>query len=103
MRGVCERDLKLDLLATQRRRGGQGRDLVERARELLRGFNQRRALQRPLSRFAPPFDRGFGQARLREVMRQQLRLGRSGGGELSRNVSATRRCKTWRRLLSKFS
>ena len=30
-----ERDLKLDLLATQRGRGGQGRDLVKGARELL--------------------------------------------------------------------
>ena len=48
-----ERDLKLDLLATQRGRGGQGRDLGKRARELLHGFNQRRALQRPLSRLAP--------------------------------------------------
>ena len=48
-----ERDLKLDLLATQRGRGGQGRDLVEGARELRYGFDQRRARQRPLSRFAP--------------------------------------------------
>ena len=39
-----ERDLKLDLLATQRRRGGQGRDLVQGTRELLNGFDQRRAL-----------------------------------------------------------
>ena len=77
-----QRDLKLDLLATQRGRGRQGRDLVEGPCELLCGFNQRRSLQRPLSRFAPPFDRGLGQARLGEVMRQQLRLGRSGGGEL---------------------
>ena len=82
MSGVYERDLKLDLLATQRGRGGQGRDLVKRTCELLCGFNQRRALQRPLSRFAPPFDRSLGQARLREVMREQLRLGRSGGGKL---------------------
>ena len=48
-----ERDLKLDLFAAQRGRGGQGRDLVESACELLYGLNQRRALQRPLSRFAP--------------------------------------------------
>jgi hypothetical protein len=40
-----ERDLKLDLLATQRRRAGQGRDLIERACELLNGLKQRRALQ----------------------------------------------------------
>ena len=48
-----ERDLKLDLLATQRRRCRQSGDLAEGARELLCGFCQRRALQRPLSRFAP--------------------------------------------------
>jgi hypothetical protein len=48
-----ERDLKLDLFATQRGRGGQGRNLVERKRDLLYGFNQCRALRRPLSRFAP--------------------------------------------------
>ena len=53
MRAFDERDLKLDLLATQRGSAGQGRDLVEGARELLDGFDQRRALQRPLSRFAP--------------------------------------------------
>jgi hypothetical protein len=36
---ICERDLQLDLLATQRRRCWQGRDLVEGARELLGGFD----------------------------------------------------------------
>jgi hypothetical protein len=36
-----ERDLKLDLFAAQRRRGGQGRDLGERPGELSYGFNQR--------------------------------------------------------------
>jgi hypothetical protein len=36
-----QRDLKLDLLAAQRRRAGQGRDLVEGAGELGRGFDQR--------------------------------------------------------------
>ena len=39
-----ERDLKLDLLATQRWSTGQGRDLVESTGELFCGFNQRRAL-----------------------------------------------------------
>ena len=50
---IYKRDLKLDLLATQRGRRGQVRDLAEGARELLYGFNERRARQRPLSRFAP--------------------------------------------------
>jgi hypothetical protein len=53
-----ERDLKLDLFATQGGRGGQGRDLVERTRKLLCGFSQRRSLRRTLSRFAPQ-PRGF--------------------------------------------
>jgi hypothetical protein len=39
-----EADLKPDLLATQRRRAGQGRDLLEATSELGRGFDQRRAL-----------------------------------------------------------
>ena len=69
-----ERDLKLDLLATQRRRGGQGRDLVEGARELLYGFDQRRALQRPLSRLAPQARRLLDQPGLGAVTRQQLGL-----------------------------
>src|SRR6476620_10344826 len=40
-----ERDLKLDLFATQRWSCGQGLDLGKCARELLCGFDQRRALQ----------------------------------------------------------
>jgi hypothetical protein len=47
-----ERDLKLDLLATQHRSGGQGRNLVKRASELSTRLDQRRARQRPLPRFA---------------------------------------------------
>jgi hypothetical protein len=53
-----ERHLMLDLFATQRRRGGRGRDQGERAVELCHGFNQSRALQRPPSGFAPQA-RGF--------------------------------------------
>jgi hypothetical protein len=40
-----ERDLMLDLLATQRRSGWQGGNLVESASELRHGFNQCRAGQ----------------------------------------------------------
>ena len=53
MSGVYERDLELDLFATQRRSGGQGRDLGKCTRKLLYGFDERGALQRPLSRLAP--------------------------------------------------
>ena len=78
--------------------------LVKRPFELLCAFNKRGSRQRALSRFAPPFDSGFGQPCLREVMREQLRLGCSGGGKLiAQNFSPMRRCKAWRRLLSKFS
>jgi hypothetical protein len=51
--GARQRHLKLDLLAAPRGRGGQGRNLGKRTRELRHSFNERRALQRPLSRFAP--------------------------------------------------
>ena len=78
-----ERDLKLDLLATQRGRGGQGRDLVERARELLYGFDQRRALQRPLSRFAPQARGLLDQPSLGAVTRQQFGLVLGNLGELA--------------------
>src|ERR1700756_1690675 len=79
---VRESDLKLDLLATQSRRGRQGRDLVKRPFELLRAFNKCVSRHRALSRCAPPFDGGFGHPCLREVMREKLRLGCSGGGKL---------------------
>ena len=71
---VYERDLKLDLLATQRGSGGQGRNLGEGARELLCGLGQRRARQRPLTGFAPQ-ERGLlNQPGLGVVTRQQFRL-----------------------------
>ena len=79
---VRESDFKLDLFATQIRRGRQGRDLVKRPFELLCAFKKRGSRQRALSRCAPPFDSGFGQPCLREVMREQLRLGCSSGGKL---------------------
>jgi len=41
---VYQCNLKLDFFATKCRRAGQGRDLSKRARELLDGLNQRRAL-----------------------------------------------------------
>ena len=85
-----ERDLKFDLVAPQRRRGGQDRNPVQSAGELRNRFHQGRALQRPLSRLAPPFDRRFGNSGLRKVMRQQLWLDRRNGGEVvAQNLSDT--------------
>src|SRR5215467_10259759 len=52
--------------------------LAEMGDRLLKGGTS----QRLVAGFAPPFDRGFDQPRLREVMREQLRLGRSGGDKL---------------------
>jgi len=52
------------------------------AGELGYRLNQRRALQRPLSRLAPPLDGRFREARLSEVMRQQFRLGRSSAADI---------------------
>src|SRR3954470_16934992 len=48
-----ERDLKIDLVPAQRCRSRQARDLLERASELSRSFDQRRARQGLLSRLAP--------------------------------------------------
>src|SRR5947199_10337620 len=71
---MYECNLKLDFFATQGGRWGQGRDLVERTPELFRGFDQRRALRRPQSGFAPQ-RRGFlDLPRLGAVTRQQLGL-----------------------------
>src|ERR1700692_3154536 len=80
---VYERGLQLDLLAAQRGSGRQGRNLGNGTPELLYGFNQCRALQRPLPRYVPPFERGLGETCLGEVMRHQLRLDRRRGGEIA--------------------
>ena len=85
-----ESDFKLDLFATQIRRGRQRRDLVKRPFELLHPFKKRGPRQRPLSRSAPPFDSGFGHSCLGEVMREQRRFGCSGVGKLiAQNLSRT--------------
>ena len=69
-----ERDLKLDFITTQRRCAWQGRDLVEGAGELSYGFDQRRALDRPLSRFTPQKCGLCDQPSFGAVTRQQLGL-----------------------------
>ena len=51
--GGNERDLELDLLAPQRGRAGQARNLAEGPRDLLCGFDQRRLGERPLSSRTP--------------------------------------------------
>ena len=78
-----ERDLQLDLLAAKRGRGRQGRNLVKRMRKLLVSFDQRRALQRPLSRFAPKARRLLDQSGLGAMTRQKLRLALGNVGELA--------------------
>jgi hypothetical protein len=77
-----ERDLKLDPFVTQRGSNGQGRDLVEGARELLCGFNQRRALQRPLSCLAPQARRLLDQAGLGAMPCEQMRVALGDVGKL---------------------
>jgi hypothetical protein len=66
--------LKLDLLSTQCRGGGQCSDLIKRAAKLLCGFNKCRAFQRPLSRFPPKSHGFFNQASLCAVTRHKLGL-----------------------------
>ena len=75
-----ERDLKLDLFATQRWRGGQDRYVIKRAREM-RYCLGTRAFQRALPGLAPPFYCGFGHVGLAKMMRKQLRLDRSVGDD----------------------
>jgi hypothetical protein len=67
---VGESGVKLDLFATQSRRGRQGRDLVKRPLELLHPFKERGSRQRALSRSAPKTDRLFDQTGLGVVARQ---------------------------------
>jgi len=69
-----ECDLKLNLLATKRRSGRQGGDLGQCTRELLYGFDQCRALQRPLSRLAPQVRSFPDQPSFGAVTCQQFRL-----------------------------
>ena len=78
-----QRDLKLDLFATQRGVRGQRRNLLERAGELLCGFDQRRALQRPLSRFTPKARGLFDLASFGAMTRQNLRLVLSNLSEMA--------------------
>jgi hypothetical protein len=78
-----ERDLKLDLFATKRARAGQSRNLRKRAGELLCGFDQRRARQRPLSRFTPKVRGLLDQSCLCAVTRQQFRQVLSNLSELA--------------------
>ena len=78
-----ERDLKLDLLPTQRGCARQGRKLVKRAGKLRHSFYQRRPLQRPLPRLPPQARSLFDQSGLGAVTRQQLRLVFGNLGELA--------------------
>ncbi len=75
--------MKLDLLAAQRGGGWQDRNLGKRTRELLCGFNQRRALQRALSRTGPQARSLLDLPSLGAVTRQQLRLALGDVSELA--------------------
>jgi hypothetical protein len=61
----------------------EGRDLVEGSGELRRGFDQRRALQRALSRLAPQVRGLLDQPSLGAVSRQQFRLVLGDFGKLT--------------------
>src|SRR5215472_4814760 len=77
-----ERDLKLDLLATQGGRAGQGSNLGKRAAKVRCSLYQRRALKRALPRFSPQPGGLLDQAGLGAVMCQQLRLALGDLGRL---------------------
>src|SRR3984885_15970021 len=80
---VRKRYLKLDLLATPRRRAGQGRDLLEGPGELGRGFGERRACLRLPTRLSPEGRGLLDQPGLGAVTRQVLRLALDNLGELA--------------------
>ena len=76
-----ERDLKLDLFATQRGCRRYRRDLRKSASKLLYRFNEGGARQGPLSGFAPQSCGLFDQTTLSAVPRQDLRLVLDNVGE----------------------
>ena len=78
-----QRDLELDLLTTQCGSARQARNLAEGTRELLYCFDQCRALQRPLSRFAPKPRRLLDLPSLSAMTRQQFGLVFRNLGELA--------------------
>src|SRR6516162_9767939 len=80
---VQKSDLELHLLAAQGCRRGQDRNQVKRASELCHRLHQSRALQRPLSSFAPQARGVLDQPSLSVVMRQSLRLALSELRELA--------------------
>jgi hypothetical protein len=69
-----ERDLKFDLLPTERTRSRQRRDLVECAPYQLGCFNEGRAFERALPCFAPQVSGFFNLPGLGPVTRQQFGL-----------------------------
>ena len=82
IQGVRKPHLKLDLFAALRGRCRHQRYLVEGARELSDCLDHRKARQRSLPSFAPPFDSRVWHAGLGEVMGKQLRLDRSSTREI---------------------
>src|SRR6516162_7637904 len=78
-----ERDLKLDLLATQCRCGRQKCNLVDGLGDLRRSLYERGMVQRPLARFAPKIGGLFDLTSLCGVTRQQLRPIFGNLGELT--------------------
>jgi hypothetical protein len=72
--GCDERNLKFDFLAAKPWRSWQRSKLIERARQLLDGFNEGRARKGALSGFAPQSGGFFDQASFSAVTRQDLRL-----------------------------
>ena len=70
-----KRNLKFNLLATQRGSSGQGRNLVERTLELLYGFSKRRTVKRPLSRLTPQASQPSRSSPLRYNGAPAIRVG----------------------------
>jgi hypothetical protein len=71
---VRKGDLELDLLTAERGRARQGRDLTQRLTKLRDPFDQGRAPQRPLSRFAPKASSFLDQTSFRAMASQKFWL-----------------------------
>jgi hypothetical protein len=84
-----ERDLQLDLFATQRRSAGQGLNLRQSAGELRHSLHQRRATQGLVGRLSPPLDRKIVEACQGEMVGDGLGLDRRAVRDITQELGGS--------------